>query len=148
MPSSDIAACRMKLVVGLLSCYTEKVETLLKYLSNSSDYNKHASKPARSSKTRTWRPISPAEAQRFADAYLAGKSVGQIASESEWSRTAVSAAIKRTGIAIRTTKSSTKEEIQEMVALRASGMSLVKSADRLGYSEKTIWTQLRNAGAN
>ena len=31
-----------------------------------------------------------------------------------------------------------------MVALHAAGMSLVKIADRLGFSEKTVWTQLRN----
>ena len=97
---------------------------------------------------RTRVAITPAEEEHFTKEYSAGKSTKQIARESGRSRTAVSAAIKRAGVEIRSGRASTKQEIQEMVALRTSGMSLAKIADRLGYSEKTIWTQLRNAGAS
>ena len=97
---------------------------------------------------RTRVTITPAKEKHFSKEYSAGKSTKQIARESGRSRAAVSTAIKRTGVSMRSSRASTKQEIQEMVALRTSGMSLVKIADRLGYSEKTIWTQLRNAGAS
>ena len=96
---------------------------------------------------RTRVTITPAKEKHFSKEYSAGKSTKQIARESGRSRAAVSSAIKRSGVTIRSSRSSTKEDVQEMVALQASGMSLVKIADRLGFSEKTVWTQLRNAAA-
>lgn len=142
-----LSSCK-NVVVGLLSCYTEQLRPLLEHAQATPSDGKVADSSEETSKARTRMAITPAEEERFAKEYSAGKSTKQIARESGRSRTAVSAAIKRAGVSIRPSRASTKQEIQEMIALRSSGMSLVKIADRLGYSEKTIWTQLRNAAAN
>lgn len=140
---------RTSSIVGLLSCYTEQFSPLLEHTQAASNLKKMTdSREEPSHQARTRAAITPAEEEHFAKEYSASKSTKQIARESGRSRAAVSTAIKRAGVSIRSSRASTKQEIQEMVALRRAGMSLVKIADRLGYSEKTVWTQLRNAGAN
>ena len=135
--------------MGLSSCNTEQFAPLLDHLQDAQTLGELAEVSRKQSETQTRGKITPSEEIHFTTEYLTGKSTKQIARESGRSRAAVSAAvsaaIKRTGASIRSSRASTNEEIQEMVDLRASGMSLVKIADRLGYSEKTVWTQLRNA---
>ncbi len=134
-------------MVGLSSCNTEQFAPLVAHLQDTQNRGEFAELSRKQPGTQTLGKITPAEEVCFTAEYLAGKSTKQIARESGRSRAAVSSAIKRSGVTIRSSHSSTKEDVQEMVALRASGMSLVKIADRLGFLEKTIWTQLRNAAA-
>ncbi len=134
-------------LVGLSSCNTEQFGPLIDHLQDTQNRGESAVLSRRQHQIQNRAKITPSEEALFTAEYLAGKSTKQIARESGRSRAAVSSAIKRSGVTIRSSRSSTKEDVQEMVALQASGMSLVKIADRLGFSEKTVWTQLRNAAA-
>ena len=135
-------------MVGLSSCNTEQFGPLIDHLQDTQNRGEFAGESRKQPETQTHGKVAQAEEARFAREYAAGRSTKQIARESGRSRAAVSAAIKRAGVPIRTTRCSTKEEIQEMVALHAAGMSLVKIADRLGFSERTVWTQLRKTKVN
>ncbi len=97
-------------------------------------------------KTRTRVEITSAEQQRFVASYLAGKSTKQLERESGRSRTAISAALKQAGVEMRTFRKASPEEINQMITLYQSGLSLVSVAERVGYSEKTVWERLKKAG--
>ncbi len=47
---------------------------------------------------------------------------------------------------MRTFRASTQEEIQQMITLYRSGLSLIQVAERVGFSERTVFNRLKRAG--
>ena len=61
-------------------------------------------------------------------------------------REAISTLLPRSGVAIRTQRAMTQEEIDEAERHYTSGLPLQKIATRLGWEDITIYNQLKKRG--
>lgn len=77
--------------------------------------------------------------------YAEGATVYQLAKEFRCHRTTVAARLKEHGVELRN-RPATDEEVVQFVALYRSGLSLVRVAEKTGFSEKTVFNRLRAEG--
>lgn len=133
-------------MVGLLSCYTEQLRPLSEHLQATQDRQKTEDSPKGTPKARTRAAITPAEEAHFIKEYVEGKSTKEIARESGRSRSSISAVLKRSGVEMRSFREASIEDIRMMVYLYKSGLSLRRVAERVEFSERTVFNQLRKAG--
>lgn len=76
--------------------------------------------------------------------YKAGKTIYELAVEHSCHRTTISAVLKRRGVVLRGA-TPTAEQVNEMIRLYESGLSLAKVGQRSGFHASTVLVHLRNA---
>lgn len=86
--------------------------------------------------------LSAEKVGQIATAYEAGKTVYELAAEYGCHRVTISAALKRQGVALRRT-SPTAEQIDEMVRLYKSGLSLARIGEQFAMNASTVLAHLR-----
>jgi len=78
--------------------------------------------------------------------YKQGATIYELAKDFDCNRHTVAIRLKKAGVRMRHS-SPNKEEIEQMVRLYESGMSLAKVSEQIGYSPGTIHHYLRSQGA-
>lgn len=91
------------------------------------------------------RRIPTDEVESIIAGYRAGVPVYQLAAEHRCHRTTISGLLKRHGVAARRGAVS-DHQIQEMVQLYKSGLSLALVGERLGLADTTVHRHLRRWG--
>lgn len=91
------------------------------------------------------RRLSDEQVDRIAEGYAAGKTVYELAVEFSCHRATVSAVLKRRGVALRL-QPATKVEVERMIALYQSGLSLAAVGKNLGINASTVLKYLRANG--
>lgn len=92
---------------------------------------------------RTTQPrLSDETANQIVRAYAAGKTVYELAAEHGCHRVTISATLKRQGIALRRT-SPTAAQVDEMIRLYESALSLAMVGERFGTHASTVLARLR-----
>lgn len=86
--------------------------------------------------------LSDEKVGQIVTAYETGKTVYELAAEYGCHRVTISTVLKRQGVALRGT-SPTAAQIDEMVRLYESGLSLARVGDRFGMNASTVLAQLR-----
>lgn len=89
--------------------------------------------------------ISDEQALRVAEGYAAGKTVYDLATEFSCHRVTISAVLKRQGIALRL-QPAAEEEVERMIKLYQSGLSLAVVGERIGVNASTVLRHLRDNG--
>lgn len=89
--------------------------------------------------------ISDEQARRIAEGYAAGKMVYELATAFGCHRVTISAVLKRRGVALRL-RPAAEEEVERMIALYRSGLSLAAVGDSIGVNASTVLRHLRSNG--
>lgn len=74
--------------------------------------------------------------------YLEGANLHELAAEFRCARQTVALRLKARGVEMRNPPATT-EEVAQFIALYQSGLSLLKVAEKTGFSEKTVLNHLR-----
>ncbi|WP_125616632.1 helix-turn-helix domain containing protein [Specibacter cremeus] len=110
------------------------------------DRSESDSRPKRIYKpSRVLRQITAAIAQDIVNGYRESKTVYELAAQYHCHRTTVSDVRKRNGITLRRTPA-TNDQIQEMIGLYESGLSLARVGERFGIHASTVLNHLRSRG--
>jgi transposase-like protein len=129
--------------VGLFSSHANELKKAHRHLTTDPACDHPSTTKGRKRKVQP--RFSAEKALQVVAAYETGKTVYELANEYDCHRVTISAALKRQGVALRCT-SPTTEQIDEMVRLYGSGLSLAKVGGQLGFNASTVHAQLRNAG--
>ncbi len=86
---------------------------------------------------RAQRRLTAKQVEQLIAGYKAGSTVYQLADEFGCDRTTVSKKLKDAGITLRRTPPA-EEQIDEMVRLYESGLSLERTGERVGFSAHTV----------
>lgn len=81
----------------------------------------------------------------MAERYLEGANVNELAAEFRCARQTVALRLKAHGVQLRN-RTATAEEIAQVVALYASGLSLAGVAEKTRFSSKSVLNYLRGEG--
>jgi transposase-like protein len=91
---------------------------------------------------RRW---TPDDLKRVAERYNAGATVYELAAEFGCHRATIAERLKLAGVTMRH-QPTTIEQVDEIVRLYESGLSMVKVAERVGVSPRTVFNYLRDRG--
>lgn len=91
------------------------------------------------------RRLTPEQIKQLVARYQAGATVYELADEFKCDRTTVSKKLKDAGITLRRTPP-TESQIDEMVRLYESGLSLERTGEKVGFTAHTVLTYLRRRG--
>lgn len=128
------------MLVGLFSSHANELRKAHRHLSNESTYDQR--RATRGSKRKSQPRLSNEKACEIVAAYEAGMTVYELATAHNCHRVTISAVLKRQGVPLRCT-SPTSEQIDEMVRLYQSGLSLTKVGERFAMNASTVLAQLR-----
>jgi len=130
-------------MVGLFSSHANKLRTAHRHVSD--DSNRGQPQATRSGKRKSQPRLSDQKVSEIVAEYEAGKTVYELATTCNCHRVTISAVLKRQGVPLRCT-SPTSEQIDEMVRLYESGLSLAKVGQRFAMNASTVLAQLRKMG--
>lgn len=129
----------MTYIVGLFSSHANELRKARRHLSTEPV---RELPQANGGRKRTTQPrLSDEKVSQIVTAYETGKTVYELAAEYRCHRVTISAVLKRQGVALRRT-SPTAAQIDEMVRLYESGLSLARVGDRFGLNASTVLAQL------
>lgn len=102
-------------------------------------------RPRNHAQTKRLIRLTDAERLRLADGYRRGAIVYELAGQFHIDRRTVSLQPKRAGISMRR-QSPTDDQVDEMVRLYKSGLSLVRVGEQVGYDAATVRTYITSRG--
>ncbi|MCA0346229.1 MAG: helix-turn-helix domain-containing protein [Actinobacteria bacterium] len=129
--------------MGLFSSHANELRKV--YLSLRRAVGRDQTSTANDARRKAQPRISDDHADRIAEGYAAGKTVYELATEFGCHRVTISAVLKRRGVTLRL-RPATKEEIERMIALYQSGLSLAAVGKNLGINASTVLRYLRDNG--
>lgn len=91
------------------------------------------------------RRLTPDELTRVAERYIAGATVYELAAEFGCHRATIAERLKLAGVTMRH-QPTTTEQVDEIVRLYESGLSMAKVAQQVGVSARTVFNYLRDRG--
>jgi transposase-like protein len=89
--------------------------------------------------------LTPDDLKQVAERYNAGATVYELAAEFGCHRATIAERLKLAGVAMRH-QPTTIEQVDEIVRLYESGLSMVKVAEQVGVSARTVFNYLREKG--
>ena len=126
--------------VGLFSSHANELRKAHRRLST--DPVRELPQENRRRKRTTQPRLSDEKVRQIVTAYETGKTVYELAAEYGCHRVTISAVLKRRGVILRRT-SPTAAQIDEMIRLYESGLSLARVGERFGMNASTVLAQLR-----
>ena len=127
-------------LVGLFSSHANEMRKAHRHLSTKPIRELPQANGGRRHKTQP--RLSEEKVSQIVTAYGAGKTVYELANEFDCHRVTISAVLKRQGVALRCT-APTSEQIDEMVRLYESGLSLARVGERFAMNASTVLAHLR-----
>lgn len=97
------------------------------------------------SHSRQVRRLTPTEASRLIERYEAGATVYELATQFAISRTTVARKLRVSGVATRG-RSPCKDEVDQMVELYNTGLTLAAVGQRLGFAARTVQYHVQERG--
>ena len=141
--SADVRCCSTFNLVGLFSSYANELRKARRHLST--EPARELSQANGRRKRKTQPRLSDKKVGQIVTAYETGKTVYELAAEYGCHRVTISAVLKRRGVALRL-QPATKVEIERMIALYQSGLSLAAVGNNLGINASTVLKYLRANG--
>src|SRR5690606_19189074 len=132
---------RTSSLVGLFSSHANELRTAHRHLSTEPVRELPQANGGR--KRTTQQRLSDEKVSQIVTAYETEKTVYELAAEYGCHRVTISAVLKRQGVALRRT-SPTAEQIDEMVRLYESGLSLARIGEQFAMNASTVLAHLRN----
>ncbi|WP_410002427.1 helix-turn-helix domain-containing protein [Bowdeniella nasicola] len=129
--------------VGLFSSHANELRKAHRSLRRVACHDQDT--PTCGARRKAQRRLSDEQVHRIAEGYTAGKTVYELAVEFSCHRATVSAVLKRRGVALRL-QPATKVEVERMIALYQSGLSLAAVGKNLGINASTVLKYLRANG--
>ena len=130
------------IMVGLFSSHSNLLYEVHRHLTPGDS----GSRPERYPRpSRALRQITDSAKQKIIDGYREGMTVYELAAHHQCHRTTVSEVLKRNGVKLRRTPAPA-DQIQEMIRLYESGLSLARVGERFGVNASTVLKHLRERG--
>ena len=129
--------------MGLFSSHANELRKAHRSLRRGAHHDEAA--PTDSARRKAQPRISDEQARRIAEGYAAGRTVYQLAAEFGCHRVTISAVLKRQGVALRL-QPAAEEEVEQMITLYQSGLSLAAVGERIGVNASTVLRHLRDNG--
>lgn len=118
--------------MALLTCHAKNTLVLQSFI------DKKRATPVELKPQRAYgRTLSKTDLKQIVKSYKSGKSMRQIGDEFSVSRTRVSGVLKSQGIQ-RRRQQPIDVEVEEMVRLYSSGLSLARTGERVGFDAATV----------
>lgn len=124
----------------------EKWRPLLEHLSNPGKARKPVTGSGIAANACPQRRFTEGDLAELIRRYEASESTKQLAASMGWSRHATAHQLKKAGITIGEYQSPTADQVDEIVRLYDSGLSMARVGERVGFSARSVMKYLLERG--